>query len=161
MEDEHAYGRALEPLLGRAAAYARARLGNREDAEDAVQQAALQAWAGFRQYDPARPFAGWWFTILRNCCMDLLRRRRAAAHTDIEGVDLPRLEPDEPFDWQVLETAIRSLSPAHQEILRLRYFGELSYDALADALDIPRGTVMSRLHHARKALASRLAGETT
>jgi RNA polymerase sigma-70 factor (ECF subfamily) len=48
------------------------------------------------------------------------------------------------------------LSTAHQEILRLRYHGELDYDELATVLAIPKGTVMSRLHHARKALAERM-----
>lgn len=159
MLDRHAYGRALAPLLDRSAAYARSRLGNRQDAEDAVQQAALQAWARIHQYDPARPFNGWWFAILRNCCIDLSRRRRAAGIVALDGIEPPLRAQEEPFDWTRLEQGLRSLSEDHEEVLRLRYYGGLTYDALADTLGIPKGTVMSRLHHARKALAERLNAE--
>ena len=69
-----AYDRALRPLLGQAAGYARALLGNRADAEDAVQHAALKGWERLAQYDDAQPFKGWWFGILRNGCLDHLRR---------------------------------------------------------------------------------------
>jgi RNA polymerase sigma-70 factor (ECF subfamily) len=149
----------LAPLLGAAAAYAHSRLGNRPDAEDAVQQAALQAWHRIEQYDTTRPFRGWWFAILRNCCFDLLRQRRDARTHGIDGIDPPDTRATEAFDWERLDAGLRHLSPAHQEILRLRYYGGLSYAALAETLSIPKGTVMSRLHLARKALAEQLRPE--
>jgi RNA polymerase sigma-70 factor (ECF subfamily) len=159
MIDRFAYGRELTELLGEAAAYALSRLGNRQDAEDAVQQAALQAWRRIEQYDNARPFKGWWFTVLRNCCFDILRQRRAASMASLDGIDPPDTSAGVPFDWERLDAGLRELSSAHQEILRLRYYGGLSYEALADALTIPKGTVMSRLHLARKALAEQLRTE--
>ena len=164
MQDVAAYERELRPLLGRAGGYARALLGNRADAEDAVQQAALRAWERIGQYDVARPFRGWWFAILRNCCLDLLRARRSARTDSLDGIDPPdpgAQEQDESaLDDHNLETSLRRLTPAHQQILQLRYFGELSYDDLAMALAIPKGTVMSRLHLARKALAAQMRKET-
>ena len=159
MFDRVAYGRELEPLLRQAAAYAYSHLGNRSDAEDAVQQAALQAWTRIEQYDTTRPFKGWWFAILRNCCFDILRQRRAARSDSLEGVDPPDTRTTEAFDWECLEAGLRRLSPTHQAILRLKYYGGLSYEALAEALSIPKGTVMSRLHLARKALAEQLRKE--
>jgi RNA polymerase sigma-70 factor (ECF subfamily) len=159
MIDRLAYGRELASLLGEAAAYARSFLGNRPDAEDAVQQAALQAWHRIEQYDTTRPFKGWWFAILRNCCFDLLRQRRTATTRGIDGIDPPDTRATEVFDWERLDAGLRNLSPAHQEILRLRYYGGLSYEALAETLGIPKGTVMSRLHLARKALAEQLRSE--
>jgi RNA polymerase sigma-70 factor (ECF subfamily) len=159
MLDRIAYGLELELLLRHAAAYAYSHLGNRPDAQDAVQQAALQAWSRIEQYDTTRPFKGWWFAILRNCCFDILRRRRAITSESLDGIDPPDTRTTEVFDWAALEAGLRRLSPAHEEILRLKYYGGLSYDALAEALSIPKGTVMSRLHLARKALAEQLCRE--
>ena len=151
------YARALQPVLGRAGAYARALLRSRPDAEDAVQQAALRGLERLATFDAARPFNGWWFAILRNCCIDQARKRKAWKTEELgdRHADEPAVS-DEPA-WARLDNAIEHLSEPHQEILRLRYFGELNYAELAQALHIPQGTVMSRLHLARKALASLLS----
>jgi len=146
-------------LLRRAAAYARALLRNKHDAEDAVQQAALRAWERIGQYDRARPFKGWWFAVLRNCCLDLQRARKSTRAESLDGVDPAEDRPNATLDWSALADALAQLSDSYREILRLRYFGDLSYDELAEALDIPRGTVMSRLHLARKALAAMMPKE--
>lgn len=151
------YARALEPLLGQAGAYARALLRNRPDAEDAVQQAALRGLERLSTFDAARPFKGWWFAVLRNCCIDILRKRVPVE--PLGDGDLAAPVPDENPDWARLDDAIARLPPIHEEILRLRYFGDLSYADLAEALRIPQGTVMSRLHLARKALAALLDEE--
>jgi len=153
------YGRALEPLLPQAAGYARAILKSRADAEDAVQQAALKAWTAIARYDPTRPFRGWWFAILHNCCIDIVRTRKTRKTVSLEGRDLPAEPPREEEEWLRLDMAIGRLSPTHGEMLRLRYFGDLSYAEIAAALDIPLGTVMSRLHLARKALAQQMTKE--
>ena len=145
----------LRPLLGQAAAYARALLRDKHDAEDAVQQASLHAWERIHRYDATRPFKGWWFAVLRNCCVDIQRSRRQTAPVEnLEDVEPADERSIEISDWGTLESALARVSIAHREILRLKYFGELSYDELAEALSIPRGTVMSRLHLARKALAA-------
>lgn len=161
MLDARRYAAELRPLLGRAGGYARSLLGNRHDAEDAVQQAALRAWEKIGQYDAARPFGGWWFAILRNCCLDVLRGRRSSRTGNLEVVDIPDTRETESFDWSSLGAGLGKVSAAHREILQLRYFGDLSYEELAEALAIPRGTVMSRLHLARKALAVQLGEEDT
>jgi RNA polymerase sigma-70 factor (ECF subfamily) len=161
--DSHSYERALRPLLSQAAAYSRALLRNTHDAEDAVQQTALRAWERIAHYDHDRPFKGWWFAVLRNCCFDILRLKRSSRTQSIEGIDLvddaATEAPAEVVDWQSLDDAIAKLTEPHREILRLKYFGELKYDELAIALGIPRGTVMSRLHLARKALAALMPQE--
>lgn len=154
--DPRAYASALRPLLPRAGAYAQSLLRSRDDAEDAVQAAALRGLERLSTYDAARPFGGWWFAILRNGCLDQLRRRKTARTVALVG-DHPAPAEDPGFDWRRLDDGIARLSPAHQEILRLRYFGDLSYADLAEALSVPPGTIMSRLHAARKALAGELA----
>lgn len=154
MFERSQYERALRPLLDQAAGYARALLHNKHDAEDAVQDAALRGWQGIDSFDARRPFKGWWFAILRNCCIDILRRSKKSATDRLDGRELPQPSRDESANWERLAIAMKELSEAHREILQLRYFGELSYDELAQVLNIPKGTVMSRLHIARKSLAS-------
>jgi RNA polymerase sigma-70 factor (ECF subfamily) len=157
--DAGAYDRALRPLLREAGGYARAMLRSRSEAEDAVQQAALKGWERIGQYDATRPFKGWWFAILRNCCLDALRRGKASRTLGLEGIDPAAPDQPEIFDWRRLVNGLAQLSEPHREILQLKYFGELTYDEIAEALLIPKGTVMSRLHLARKALAARIGKE--
>ena len=153
------YGRMLAPLLGHAAAYARSILRNRQDAEDAVQQAALRGLERLDSFDAERPFKGWWFAILRNCCIDRLRAMKAEKTESLGNHDAPDMSDSETTAWDRLSTAMAQLSPDHYEILRLRYFGDLSYREMAEALAIAPGTVMSRLHLARKALAAKVPVE--
>lgn len=154
MLDAAEFVQALRPLLRRSAGYALNLLGDRTEAEDAVQQAALQAWERRGQFDVQRSFSAWWYAILRNLCRDELRRRlRRPNQLDVDALEQSSGQSDMGHDGPVLASAIARLAPQHGEILRLRYFGGLSYDELAQILDIPRGTVMSRLHLARKALS--------
>ena len=145
----------IEPLLERAAGYAFAILRNREDAEDALQEAALKGYRNLERYDRDRSFKGWWFAIIRNCCLDLTRRRRARPSTvAIDQADLPPAERNDGGLRDDVGRALQRLSPPHREILELRYFGDCSYRDISAALGIPEGTVMSRLHAARQALAA-------
>jgi RNA polymerase sigma-70 factor, ECF subfamily len=162
MTDAARFAALVAPLLERAGAYARTILRNRDDAGDAVQEAALRGLERFDTFDPALPFKAWWFAIVRNCCIDILRSAQpdhvrlatddasAAARTDGET---------DAAEWVRLNRAIDALSVNHRDILRLRYFADLSYRELAAVLDIPAGTVMSRLHLARQALANEFTKE--
>jgi RNA polymerase sigma-70 factor (ECF subfamily) len=126
---------------------------SREDAEDAVQEAAIKAYGAFARYNPSCPFKGWWLAILRNCCRDLLRRRRSRPATvAMERVELPAKAACPSGLYRDLQEALDLLSEAHREILQLRYFGGCSYREIAGVLGIPAGTVMSRLYAARQAL---------
>lgn len=152
MASGRGYARMLEPLLGTAAGYARSILRNRQDAEDAVQQAALRGLERIATYDDARPFKAWWFAILRNSCIDLLRQRKSSEAAARFDVDPPDAATAPSADWEELAIAMNHLTEEHREVLKLRYFGELTYAELAETLGIPIGTVMSRLHLARNAL---------
>lgn len=155
-----AFGLAVRPLLRRSAAYAFGFLRDRKDAEDAVQQAALQAWARRAQYDPQRAFTGWWFTILRNHCLDTLRaRQRAPDAVSSDVIDVPVAADESVLDQIALKAALNKLPEIHRDVLQLRYFGDLGYAEIAQVLDVPQGTVMSRLHVARKALAALITQE--
>jgi RNA polymerase sigma-70 factor, ECF subfamily len=158
--ESSAFERNLRPLLPRSAGYAASLLRERKDAEDAVQQAALQAWQRRAQFDGQRPFTAWWFAILRNYCIDELRRRkRAPVQIGDDQSNLSSPADESVLDRIALARAMDKLPEMQRDALRLRYFADLSYEELAHVLDIPAGTVMSRLHLARKALAALIATE--
>jgi RNA polymerase sigma-70 factor, ECF subfamily len=156
-EEFHA-GRATDALR-----YAAAIIGLRE-AEDACQEAWLRIWRSWGQADPERLDA-WAFRIVRNCALDRGRSRSRTqaieplgehdppARDGVEDVVLPRVEA---------EGALRllaQLSLPLREALWLREVGGLSYAEIADVQAVSIGTVMSRLHAARKRMARQLQRE--
>ena len=128
------------------------------DAQDAVQDAFLNAHRSLRTFDRERIFYSWFYAILRNCCYKLIARR--FADTIDHAVRLDLLEaPTLPVDDRLaIERALAALSPTDREVVMLRHFDGLSYAELAASLEIPVGTVMSRLFNARKRLRDGLAG---
>lgn len=152
-DDRTDFQKWAEPLLDQAAGYAYSIVGNHTDAEDAVQESLMKAYRGFDGYDRTRPFKGWWFAIVRNCCLDLLQQRRARPKTvlvdEAHQVAARGAQAAEP-----LREALAQLTPLLREILELRYFGGCSYQDMAEALGVPVGTVMSRLHAARQTLST-------
>jgi RNA polymerase sigma-70 factor (ECF subfamily) len=145
-------------MLERAAGYAWAIVHNREDAEDALQEALVRAYQALIRYDRSRSFKGWLFAIVRHCCLDLLRRRRArpvSVALDPASLRIAAFDRQEEYErHDTLQWALAQLSPTHREVIELRYFGDCSYREIAAALGIPEGTVMSRLHVARQSLAA-------
>ncbi len=155
------YAQLLEPLLRQAGGYARSIVRDRHMAQDAVQQAALRGLEKLHTFDDTRSFKAWWFSIVHNSCIDLLRGDRSASHLSIDDFDVDECmggAPQKP-DWERLIACMAQLSMDHGEILRLKYFADMSYRELAEALTIPQGTVMSRLHLARLALAEKMREE--
>lgn len=153
------YGRLLGPCLAQAAGYARSILRDRADAEDAVQQAAMRGLERLGTFDTGRSFKGWWFAILRHCCIDMLRHAKAARTVALDENQAAIRDESDSSRWEILAEAVKQLSPEHRETLSLRYFGGLSYREIAAALEIPEGTVMSRLYCARQALARQISLE--
>jgi len=135
-------------------------LHDRDAARDACQEAARKALRARRRYDPARPFYPWFYRILKNHCLDVLKRRRPVAeHTDLGlAATTPSAEAEAlAFERQrLVSKAIASLPQDLREIIELRHFQDLSYRDIATILDCPEGTVMSRLYRARKALREKL-----
>jgi RNA polymerase sigma-70 factor (ECF subfamily) len=147
-----AFRTLVERYQARALGHALAITRNRDDAQDAVQDAFLNAHRALHRFDTERVFYSWFYAILRNCCYKLLARRRTDVVDQPGGLDL--LEgPGVPVDDRLaLERALAALSPADREIVMLRHLDGLSYAELAAALEVPLGTVMSRLFNARKRL---------
>lgn len=139
--------------------YAATILAQRADThlDDALQNAWARAWKSWDRCDPERRDA-WFFRIVRNCSLDVHRRVRP---TDpIDDADLPTVDLAEPvvsrLDARRALDVLHTLKPHLREVLWLREAMGLSYAEIAEVQDVPIGTVMSRLHTARKRMAKLL-----
>lgn len=146
--------------LDRAYRTARLILLDPAEAEDATHDAALSAWRRFGELrDPDR-FEAWFGRILVNACRDRLRaRRRLPLSIDarVEPLGRAGADPAEAVARrELLRAALRTLSPAHREVVVLRYFADLTVDQIAERTGAPAGTVKSRLHHALGHLRDRV-----
>jgi RNA polymerase sigma-70 factor (ECF subfamily) len=144
----------------RALAHARALTGNDADAADAAQSAFLDAFRHVRRFDETREFYPWFYVLLRNRCFKGVRSKdRPNADQPVEPAAPGLSAPEDLYD---LRTALDRLRPDERELIVLKHLDGWTYDELAERLQIPRGTVMSRLFHARqrlKVLMSRSEGE--
>ena len=135
-------------------------LGNDEDAADATQDALATAWQQRRSLrDPGRLDA-WLSRILVNKCRDRLRSR-ARARDRVRSIDLVASSavPDggaATADRDELGRALESLNPDQRIVVVLRFWADLTVDAIADRVGVPPGTVKSRLHNSLNALRSAL-----
>lgn len=155
--DKDAFRYLVERYQAEAMGHAVAILADREDALDVVQEAFLDAYQALGRFDTSRQFYPWFYTILRHRCFKLLAVRKKNLGPSLDDpLILEPLSEVRPEDRIALEDALLELSPAERELLTLKHLDGLSYDELAERLDIPKGTVMSRLFHARKHLREEL-----
>ena len=147
-----AYRHLVQRYQAEAMGHALAILGHRQDAEDAVQTAFVKAWQALDQFQANRRFYPWLYTILRHCCFKLAARRPRIAEGSEGQLDWMATADDSDGlaeQAQILEKALWRLSGEERELIVLKHFDGLSYAELAERLDVPPGTVMSRLYHAR------------
>ena len=132
--------------------------GDVELAEDAAQDAFIQAWLNLSSFRPGTSLRNWLYRIAVNAALDTLRRAPKKPLADLETLALPDLQagPEAAFLQKertvIVQRAILSLTEASRAVLILREYGGLSYQEIASTLDIPLGTVMSRLNYARDRL---------
>jgi RNA polymerase sigma-70 factor, ECF subfamily len=151
--EREAFRFLVESYQRQAIAHAAAILGNPEDAQDAAQEAFIDAFQAIEKFDNARRFYPWFYVLLRNRCYKMTAKRRETR--DLEELEI--LAPQNDLPQQIaLETALRALRREDREIITLKYLDGLSYAEIAERLEIPRGTVMSRLFYARKELQANL-----
>lgn len=135
--------------------------GDENLAEDAAQTAFIQAWRNLPRFEVRSSFRSWIFRIALNAAVDFLRRQKH--QVDIDAV--LDLSLEENLEEKIAEREIRmeiqqavaELPDASRSVLILKEYQGLKYQEIAEALDIPMGTVMSRLSYARKALSGKLA----
>jgi RNA polymerase sigma-70 factor (ECF subfamily) len=154
-------------------------LGDRAAAEDVVQESFLQVHQSAEQFDPQRRFRPWLFTIAANKARDLLRSNARRPTSPLQAsigrgdddsgefIDLMQASgelPSEPMERQELQQLVQRTvmaMPEHlREILLLSYFHQFPYKQIGEILDIPLGTVKSRLHAAVAHFADRWRAAT-
>lgn len=141
--------------------------GNPDDAMDLLQGTFLRAWRCLDQYQFASAFSTWLYRLCSNICIDFLRRRRRQqtvplTFEDADGEEqtyavpdaqpLPEEQVELKLTREILQAAMTQLLPEHRAVLPLRVVNEMSYEQIADVLDIQIGTVKSRLSRARNQL---------
>ena len=155
--------RAYEPSGLRLAV---AMMGNSDDAQDALQEAFIKTYDSLHRFDLRRPFGPWFFQILRNQCRDMLRGRKAKFRMEALDEDLEQRPADvergperarqRNAAREVLWRGLERIGTEHREILVLKELEGFRYAEIAQILEIPEGTVASRLYHARHALREAL-----
>ena len=138
---------------------------NPADAEEAAQEAFLSAWQGLPFFRGDASFSTWLYRLASNACVDLLRRegrRQSAAGPSLNDEEVQLEVPDtapSPQEQaerselrQQIEAGLQALTPDHRQVLLLREMHQLSYDEIAQTLDVDVGTVKSRINRGRKQL---------
>jgi RNA polymerase sigma-70 factor (ECF subfamily) len=140
-------------------------LGNEPDALDATQEALLRGYRHLATFDGRASFLTWLRKITLRCSLDRIERRKRERTLRRELPEDDRLPSRESGADEVgraeeralVRRAIEELPPAQRAAVLLRDVEGLSYEEIADALSIPKGTVMSRIYYGREALKARLA----
>ena len=165
----------LIPLLQPAYGMAMTLTGDRADAEDLVQEAALSALRGFKGFEPGTNFKAWFYRILTNCFYMKHRQRKRRPQT-VELDDLPdlymyartieiglhRQAPNpaavvmERISVEHIQTAINALPEEYRAVAGLYFNEDFTYEEIAEVLGCPVGTVRSRLHRGRRMLQKTL-----
>jgi RNA polymerase sigma factor (sigma-70 family) len=166
LDDNARFRSVVMPHLDEAYRLAHWLTGNRTDAEDVVQDASLRAFRAIRAFAGGNPRA-WLLSIVRNTAYSWLRKNRTTAVVpveDLEAVELEQTKPGEAsgetpeaaliakVDAEQLRAAIAALPTPFRETLVLRDVEGLDYREIAEATEVPIGTVMSRLARARQRL---------
>lgn len=136
--------------------------GDVQLAEDAAQETFIRAWQNLPSFRPGTPLRNWLYRIAVNAGTDMLRREKRILPDAIEDLHLtdggPSLEHQvsQKERARLVQSAILSLPEASRAVLVLREYEGLSYQEISSTLDIPVGTVMSRLNYARNTLKAKL-----
>ncbi len=165
------YERLLKPLMRIAFGVALHLTRNRDDAEDLVQETAIQAFRAFPTFQPGSHFKAWFLRILTNLFLNKVRKKQREPeiaslddapdlylYTQVtlsgwkKGNQDPATQLMERIGTEQIVAAIAALPEEFRVVAALYFEEELSYQEIADILDCPLGTVRSRLHRGRKIL---------
>lgn len=169
------FGMLVMPLLDAAYGWALHATRNRADAEDVVQDAVIKALRSFNTFKQGTNFKAWFFKVLMTCFYTRYRRAQAsrettsleeapdlyiftkarAANHDLDAADPARVAMAR-IETEQITVALQELPEEFRDVATLYFLDDFTYQELADMLNIPVGTVRSRLHRARRLLQKRL-----
>ncbi len=165
--DSEAFGVLVERYQRRVANVALAVVHNQEDALELAQETFIRAYENLDKFESRSSFSTWLYRIAANLAIDFWRRE--GRHVVLRGEDaeneLQRMPTERGDSYKAasrselsarLSKALEELTPEHRAVILLREVEGLSYDEISEVLQIPRGTVMSRLHYARTHLRTLL-----
>jgi|ERR1019366_2264901 RNA polymerase sigma-70 factor (ECF subfamily) len=149
-------------------------VSNKDDADDLTIEAFGKAFKRLEQYTPTFAFSTWLFKIASNNCIDFIRRKKMVTFSidrtfeneeggkmsiDIKANDLnPEEDMVKKQKVKLMHDVVNKLKPRYRTLVELRYFDELSYEEIADKLELPIGTVKAQLFRAREFLAIIMKG---
>jgi RNA polymerase sigma factor (sigma-70 family) len=142
-------------------------VSNRDDAEDLTIEAFGKAFNNLEQYKPQYAFSTWLFRIASNNCIDFIRKQKKNKTISIDqgfagedgdeytiDIEAEGLNPEEELmkdrRSDEMQRIVQRLEPKYRRLVELRYFEELSYEEISDELEMPMGTVKTRLFRARE-----------
>ncbi|RLQ93248.1 RNA polymerase sigma factor SigW [Falsibacillus albus] len=146
-------------------------LGNRHEAEDIAQEAFLRAYVNIESFNQKRKFSTWLFRIATNLCIDRIRKKKPDYYLDAEvagteglnmysqvaaDVVMPEDELENLELRDIIQQEILKLPQKYRSVIVLKYIEELSLNEISEILDIPLGTVKTRIHRGREALRKQL-----
>lgn len=147
-------------LIPRLRRYARALVGDRNAADDLVQDTLERAWAKLHLYRRGTDLRAWLFTVMHNVHVNKVRSARATESLDDEMPELAqRAAQGDSLVVRDLDRSIALLPPEQRAVLLLVTLEDMSYEDVARTLGVPMGTVMSRLSRAREKLRAMMLGQ--
>lgn len=137
--------------------------GNRDDADDLLQETFLKVYLNLERYNPSYTFGQWVYTIARNTFVDYLRKRKDNLSIDKFPKDQSSMSPQSllptPEESIInsqqhaqLEMYLEKMTPKYRKLIELRFFRDYSYEEIAVELGKPLGTVKTQIHRAREQL---------
>ena len=160
IEGADEYVRAARDGVGGAYRLAGYLLGDATEAQDAVQDALVKAWRSWSDLRDREAFGPWFDRIVVNVCRDRMRRHRTLHMVDLDvagEIESADVFPSELASDEVA-AAVARLGVDHRIVIALRFWQDMTLEQVAERLDVPLGTVKSRLHYALRALRLELGG---
>jgi RNA polymerase sigma-70 factor (ECF subfamily) len=169
--DQNAFGEIVEIYKDKVFQLAYRMLGNRHEAEDIAQEAFIRAYVNIQSYNINLKFSTWLYRIATNLCIDRIRKKKPDYYLDAEvagtegltmysqipsKTSLPEDDVESLELQDTIQRAISKLPEKYRSVIVLKYIEELSLNEISEILDMPLGTVKTRIHRGRETLRKQL-----
>lgn len=169
--DQEAFGEIVELFKDKVFQLCYRMLGNRHEAEDIAQEAFVRAYVNIHSFNQGRKFSTWLYRIATNLCIDRIRKKKPDYFLDAELAGTEGLtmysqiaaegkSPDSEVETmelqEIVQREILRLPDKYRVVIVLRYIDDLSLNEISEVLEMPLGTVKTRIHRAREALRKQL-----
>ena len=169
--DRNAFGEIVELYKDKVFQLSFRMLGNRHEAEDIAQEAFIRAFVNIQSFNMNLKFSTWLYRIATNLCIDRIRKKKPDYYLDAEVAGAEGLTmysqipsklrlPEEDVEslelHDTIQNEIMKLPEKYRSVIILKYIEELSLKEISEILDMPLGTVKTRIHRGREALRKRL-----